>query len=502
MESIVEDDVFASKCKSQKRLLFLRNDPNLTPMQHVHTDEISKKKRKLIQGPTEEFQAEKPRKRRRPLECTVLSPSHNTTQQTTLVNWPSPVHSGIINTTTTAFRPPPVEDSVQDDCSVSESESLELDCVMLTPSSSIESQDSPLSGNLTDKEDEVQDSDLDSYVPVPIFSHMIKASDDLLLSQTQCKAPVTRTLHDDHKSKINIGKCYQSELPKLITVRTESDMLHDIQKTGTRIWEPLRLSDQVVEEFEEYCKAVVRDSLPFCNDERHRNGRYMHDKALEILYDTNFDVERAKEIIVSNPELVTKKELCNERELAKIRLGFQTYGRNFGTIHRELLFDETVNIEDVVNLYYLFKKRGLLPKDDISRIPIIYEEDNDEGSDLDDSDDLSQNVQDTGDNVNDVFEGHEHSLDLITPPPSPLSIISSPHHMPMYHQIRTSTFESMDNTHGSDDASSLSCEDFLISIECSSGSDAKYDSDHSPVNFTTYDNNIKIDDLFSLSNSL
>jgi hypothetical protein len=54
MESILDNDVFESKCKfvSQATTLRARTDPNLMRMRHV--DEISSKKRKLIQEPTEE----------------------------------------------------------------------------------------------------------------------------------------------------------------------------------------------------------------------------------------------------------------------------------------------------------------------------------------------------------------------------------------------------------------------------------------------------------------
>jgi hypothetical protein len=378
---------------------------------------------------------------------------------------------------------------------------------MLTPSSSIASHDSPLrtaSDNFSSQEEETcEDSEEDDklYVSVPMFSQLLRANDDL--SRKQGKAPIVKP-HDEgsYTSKISIGERHQTSIPDLILVRRKSDFRRDMEKSGTRIWMPQQLEDKVIEEYEEFCKEVVRSRLPICHDERYRNERYMHDKALEILHDTDFNVAKAKEIVAQSPELITKKELCNTREAAKLQRGFETYGKNFAAIRHNMLYDETISKEDMVNYYYLFKKRRNLtsssPSHDL-RMPIIYQEDDEDDED-DVRDDESEDSEDLAENVQESYfgmdYGQEHSLDLITPPPSPLS----PHHM--YHQLHS--YDSI-GTFGAEEETSLSCDDFLIPIECSSGSEPRFDDDSSPVNFSTYESpsgNMKIDDLFSLSNTL
>lgn len=488
--------------------------------------EVSKNKRKYGQGPPQEVleSAGRPYKRHKETPTrTTRSSSQNGNdsfifksltsakvhdqleRQETLEDW-------LNRTNVHELQEDPrvrndIPESKQSGREDSDSDSLELDCVMLTPSSSIDSQSSPHRTDLLaelhdDSTCEDSDHSTEKHIPMSIFSHMPKVNDDLLLSKTQGKTPVIKNhSHQDeggYNSKIKVGQNHQAIIPKLITERREVDMRRDMEKIGTLVWEPLHLKDSVIEEYEEFCKSVVRSRLSYVNDNnnlRDRDRRYLHDKALEVLHNADYNIARAKEIIVECPEMIIKKELCRETEAMKVQLGFQAYGKDFTTIRREMLFDEVISVDDMVNFYYMFKKRipNLVPERRKElRIPIIYQEDEEENNEeLEYIDTFSHIVQFSGQPSNNCSQ---HNLDLITPPPSPLSI-TSPHEL--YHHIHSSSLGSMDNLAGSGDESSLSHDDFFIPIESTSS------NDHS-VNFNTYDGeeNIKIDDLFSLSNTL
>ncbi len=349
----------------------------------------------------------------------------------------------------------------------SDTESLELDYVALSPSSSIDSRPSPT--NVDDSEEE----------HFPSYTRL--RNDDL--SQKQGKAPIIRSCHYDeglYVSNISIGPGSQAVLPTLITRRKKSDYRKDMARVGTRVWEPSQLEQTVLDEYETYCRDAVATSLPY-GDETSRNARYMQDKAFEILHDTNYDVFKAREIVAQNLEFITKPVLCTPREETKIERGIHTHGRNFRLIRNNFLEGETVSHETLVNYYYLNKKR--INAQCFERSTVVFEE---EESDDDEVQELLHNVQ-AHHFASEDFE-QSNSLDLISPPPSPLSALTQDLYNDPSHHFQFESYE--------EGSSSASCEEFFIPIECSGGT--------SPVNFSTYcgDENVGIDDLFSLSNNL
>lgn len=306
-------------------------------------------------------------------------------------------------------------------------------------------------------------------------------------------------------------------IPKL-RKRSTTSAEEDSDRGGTLMWVPDTLKESTVREFENYCKSVVRKNLK-CNssknDKKDRDARYLHDKALSILHHSKYDVGRAKAIIRENPNLISRGELCTYDIASKVKMGVIDFGRDFSTIKRERLFDQNTSVGDLINLYYLTKKRSpqlLFPPSLETKLPVIMDEEEEE------------EIQQDRDVINEPEPSHalsilddEYNLEMEDIPMSPLTIPSpSSHNNSLYYSDFPFTTEPLDSTaadagfndSASEDEGSLSCEDFFVAIDCSSSCEGSYDSDeNSNVDFNTYHedevfNGIKVDDLFSLSNTL
>ncbi|KAL0490465.1 arginine-glutamic acid dipeptide repeats protein [Acrasis kona] len=308
-------------------------------------------------------------------------------------------------------------------------------------------------------------------------------------------------------------------LPKLRKVTTKSAD-KDMDRGGALMWVPNTLKDSTIREYEEYCKSVVRKSLQ-CNssknDKKDRDARYLHDKALHILHQSKYDVGRAKSIVKENPSLITRGELCTYDEASKVKLGILHFGRDFSTIKRERLFDVNTSVGDLVNLYYLTKKRSpllLIPPSLDTKLPVVLD-DND-----DDEQEEEQECNGGGDSTKQVNYVHspnilddEYSLELDEVPMSPLTLPSPSQH-PLYYNNYTFSTDALNNeadagfNDSASEEGSLSCDDFFVPIDCSSSCEATtpYDSDeNSNVSYHDGDDTfsvLKVDDLFSLSNTL